>query len=87
MKVDANGVELIPLTIDGILELLRQVDFIQNLLDHVIHVPVHKLVHELFDLQITWGSEHDREGCWQGALTLPFQMIDYLLLDYSLDGS
>ncbi len=52
MKVDANGVELLPLTIDGILELLRQVDRIQNVLDNVIHVPIHKLVHKLFDLQI-----------------------------------
>ena len=63
MKVNTNGVELLPLTIDGILELLWQVDFIQNLLDNAIHVLVYKLVHELFDLQIAWGSEHDREGC------------------------
>jgi hypothetical protein len=52
MKVDANGVELLPLTIDGILELLRHVDRIQNVLDNVIHVLVHKFVHKLFDLQI-----------------------------------
>ena len=63
MKIDANGVELLSLTIDSILELLREVDFIQNFLDNVIHVPVHELIHKLFDLQIAWGSEHDREGC------------------------
>ena len=52
MKVDANSVELLPLAIDSILELLRQVDIIQNVLDSAIYVPVHKLVHKLFDLQI-----------------------------------
>lgn len=87
MKVDTNGVELIPLTIDGILELLRQVDFIQNLLDNAIHVPVHKLVHKLFDLQIAWGQRMTEKGADGGTLTLPFQMINYLLLDYSLDRS
>jgi len=51
MKVDANGVELLPLAIDGILEFLRHIDSIQNVLHSVIHISVHKLIHKLFDLE------------------------------------
>lgn len=50
MKVNANGVELLPLAVDGILELLRHIDSIQDILDNVIHVLVHKIVHKVFDL-------------------------------------
>lgn len=85
MEVNANGVELLPLAIDGILELLRHIDSIQNVLDNVIHVPVHELVHKLFDLQNSMILEHHEAGWQWGALTLPFQVIDYLLLYYSLD--
>jgi len=50
MKVDANGVELLPLAIDGILEFLRHIHSIQNVLHSVIHIPVHKFIYKLFDL-------------------------------------
>lgn len=62
MEVNANGVELLPLAIDGILELLRHIDGIQNVLNNVIHVPVHELVHKLFDLQNSMILEHHEAG-------------------------
>ena len=61
MEVDANRVELLPLAIDGILELLWHVDSIQNILDNVVHVLVHKFVHKLFNLKNSTRSNHNRE--------------------------
>jgi hypothetical protein len=62
MKVNANGIELRPLAVDRILELLRHVDSIEDVLDSIIHVSVHELIHELFDLQINMMSDHHGVG-------------------------
>jgi hypothetical protein len=66
MKVDANRVELPPLVVDGILELLRHIEIVQNFLDHIVRVPVHKLVHELFDLQNSVRARTQQRGLSTG---------------------